>query len=93
MIAKKLKSTVDCAEVFRALGDETRIRILRALEREERCVTDLCEELGLEQHFASRHLAVLRHVGLVVSRREAQRVFYSLGPNGLDFGCCEVKLR
>ncbi len=93
-------SNAECAEVLRAMGNETRLSILRALFERERSVSELCEALSLEQHFASRHLAVLRHAGLVRTCRDAQRVIYSLHPsvrndlagNGaINLGCCELR--
>lgn len=67
------------ADLFRALGHPTRLRILQMLRREERCVCEILEALQLEQSNVSQHLAVLRQAGLVTSRRDGMRVMYSLG--------------
>jgi len=67
------------ADLFRALGHPTRLRILQLLRREERCVCEILEALQLEQSNVSQHLAVLRQAGLVASRRDGMRVMYSLG--------------
>ena len=64
------------AERFRALGDESRLRLLMLLEGGERNVTSLTEELGLRQASVSKHLAVLRRAGLVTSRRDGAQVLY-----------------
>jgi ArsR family transcriptional regulator len=67
------------SELFRAFADATRLRILSLLlEQEEICVCDLCEVLGEAQPKVSRHLAVLRRVGLVRVRRDGKWKFYSL---------------
>lgn len=87
--------------MLRAMGNETRLRILEVLFAKERCVSGICEALEVEQPFASRHLAILRNAGLVKARRDAQRVIYSLHPSvqsdmaksnkAIDLGCCEVR--
>ena len=66
------------AELFKALADPNRLRIVNILSHCELCVGDLQTVLGLSQPFVSRHLAYLRRVGLVNARREGPRVCYSL---------------
>lgn len=63
---------------FRALGDATRLQLLRALERGDACVGDLVERVGGSQANVSKHLGVLRGVGLVKSRREGMNVYYAV---------------
>ncbi len=65
-------------EMFKALGDETRLRILNLLTEREVCVCDIVDILQEGQSKISRHLAVLRHAGLVDGRREGMWVFYRL---------------
>ena len=67
-------------QVFKALADETRLRILNLLCRRELCVCQIVEVLGIGQSKASRHLATLRHAGLVTDRREGLWMYYSLAP-------------
>jgi DNA-binding transcriptional ArsR family regulator len=64
------------AGLFRALGHPARVRILELLRDGERSVGSLQGELGLESGATSQHLAALRRVGLVESRREGTSVFY-----------------
>ena len=89
MHARKVESTsvslidideaVDLAEMFRLLGDPTRIRILFALfEFGELCVCDLADLFDITQPSASRHLRLLREKALVQSRRDAQTIYYSV---------------
>ncbi len=66
------------AELFKALADETRLRILNLLVRAELCVCDITAVLGIGQSKASRHLACLRNVGLVEDRREGVWTYYVL---------------
>ncbi len=62
--------------LFKALADETRLRILRLLELEELNVWELGVILELPQPTISRHLAILRNNALVADRRDGARVFY-----------------
>jgi len=66
------------AELFKTLGDPTRIRIMDALAKTEFCVCDVAELLGLSQSATSHQLRVLRNNGLVKYRREGKMVFYSV---------------
>ncbi len=66
------------AELFKALGDPTRIRIMDALAKSEFCVCDLVELLKLSQSATSHQLRVLRNNHLVKYRREGKMVYYSL---------------
>ena len=66
------------AEFFKALAHPLRIRILDALRRGEVGVNDLSARLEVEQSTLSQQLAVLRKSNIVVGRKEAQNVFYSV---------------
>ena len=98
----KMLTPGQCALVLKALGDETRLRILESLLIGEKCVTDLVQELGCSQPHASHHLRILRDSGLVEGHRCGKQVCYRVTPaiqhalaNGqgqaLDFGCCELR--
>ena len=91
-----------CAMVLKALGDETRLRILESLLVGEKCVTNLVRELRCSQPHASHHLRILRDSGLVEGHREGKQVCYRISPaiqralenrqgQALDFGCCELR--
>ena len=62
---------------FKALADETRIRILKLLEVREMCVCEVMVALNLTQPTASHHLGILENAGLVKNRKEGKWVFYS----------------
>jgi len=62
----------------KALADATRLRLLLALRRQEMCVCQLTELLGLAPSTVSRHLSILYQAGLVDARKEGRWMFYSL---------------
>ena len=64
--------------LYRALGDETRLRILQMLVGSEVCVCDLAGELEISQPLLSHHLKTLREAGLVQARRDGRWMHYSL---------------
>jgi len=68
----------DLAEIFKALGDPTRARILSALGDAEVCVSDLVAALGMGQSAVSHQLSYLRELHLVATRRDGKHVFYRL---------------
>lgn len=68
----------DDIDVFKACADATRLRVLVLLSERELCVCELVEVLQMPQGKISRHLAVLRHAGLVDDRREGTWIHYSL---------------
>jgi ArsR family transcriptional regulator, lead/cadmium/zinc/bismuth-responsive transcriptional repressor len=66
------------AGLFRAAGDEHRLRLLTLLAAGEWCVTDLAEVSDAGMSTVSQRLKVLRAEGLVARRREGKHIFYSL---------------
>ncbi len=75
-------------QLFKALGDETRLRIVALLSHGELCVCHLESALELAQPTASRQLGILKAAGVVVSRRKGSWVHYRLAPQ-LDARCRE----
>ena len=65
-------------QLFRALADDTRLRILALLASGEICVCHIHGALGLPQPTVSRHLAYLRRAGLVATRKDGLWVHYRL---------------
>lgn len=70
------------AHLFKALSDETRLRILALLVQGELCVCDLMATLDLPQSTVSRHLAYLRNAALVEDRRQGVWMYYRLATEG-----------
>ena len=66
------------SELFKALADETRTKILYLLKERELCVCDLADILGMSLPAISHHLRLLKMMRLVTFRREGKQVFYSL---------------
>ena len=62
--------------VLKALGDETRIRIINLLHIEKLCVCEIEEILNINQSNTSRHLSKLKNANLIDSEKEAQWVYY-----------------
>jgi SAM-dependent methyltransferase len=66
--------------LFRLLGDEARLRLLRVLDRERLNVTELTGILGLAQSGVSRHLGLLKDAGLIAEEKDAGYTYYRLAP-------------
>jgi ArsR family transcriptional regulator, arsenate/arsenite/antimonite-responsive transcriptional repressor len=75
---KNDKRLVFLEKAFKALSDQTRLRIIGLLRNGEVCVCDMHGSLGLPQPTVSRHLAYLRNAGLVATRKEGLWVHYRL---------------
>lgn len=65
-------------ELFRTLGDPTRLRILYALDSGEKCVNCICEAVGMSPSAVSHQLRLLKDRDLVRSRREGKNIIYSI---------------
>ena len=101
---KSERNSKDCAGFLRAMGDDTRLRILQSLLHCERCVNDIAHTLKLPQPHVSHHLQILKNAGLVEGRRDGQRICYRLLPEigesvsgqkvtAIDLGCCRISFR
>ena len=71
------------SDVFNAIAEQQRREILVRLQAGEEPVTQLAQELGMSQPGASKHLRVLREVGLVRDRKAGKQRLYGLDPRGL----------
>ncbi len=72
------------SEIFKALGDPTRMKIIEMLAEEgELCVCKIYESLPISQPGVSKQLIVLKKAGLVNDRREGKWIHYSLNKNKL----------
>ena len=72
---------------FKALGDLSRLRLIRILTSSEQtlyCVADRAKELGVTQPAVSQHLKVLRHIGVVSSSKTGFRVYYRINRDVLN---------
>ena len=82
------------AKVLKAMAHPTRLFIIEELEKGERCVCDLTDQIGADVSTVSKHLSVLRQAGIVSDDKRGNQVFYSLRvPCILNFfGCVESVL-
>lgn len=71
----------DIVDIFKALNDVNRIRIMNLLSCQEVCVCEVEEILNISQSNASRHLNRLKTVKLIKGRKDAQWAYYSLNEN------------
>ena len=69
--------------VFKALSDETRLRMLKLLSEGELCVCEIMQAMEISQTRASRNLGILKAAGLVEDRRDGQWVHYSLSKEAI----------
>ncbi|MGC8785233.1 MAG: ArsR/SmtB family transcription factor [Armatimonadota bacterium] len=68
----------DIEQLFKALADSNRLRILVVLQEGALCVCQLMGVLGLSQSTVSKHLAILKEAGLLVEEQRGKRSFYAL---------------
>ncbi len=73
-----MKQNPSLDQLFRALGDPTRLRLLNLIAGQEICVCYFTQVIGAPQPKISRHLAYLRKVGIVAARREGKWMHYRL---------------
>jgi len=77
------------ARILKALGHASRLMILEELAGGEKCVADLTEAVGSDMSTVSKHLSLLKSVGLVEDQRRGTQVFYRLlAPCVLGFFDC-----
>jgi SAM-dependent methyltransferase len=74
----------EASTLYRLLGDEARLRLLRVLRRERLNVTELTGILGLAQSGVSRHLGLLKEAGFVVEEKDAGYTYYRVSPSIAD---------
>ena len=63
----------DCIVALTALGEETRLRILRLLFKEQLSVNEISERLGVSQYNVSKHLRIMREAGLLEAEKQGQQ--------------------
>ena len=80
----------DMIAFCKALGDETRQRILEILQEEgDKCVSDLVDMFNVSQPTISHHLHFLKQANLVTSRRDGKQIYYSANQNNIT-ECCGI---
>jgi ArsR family transcriptional regulator len=71
-------TVTDLSELFRALGDPTRLKIVLALSVRELCVADLAETIGMSESAVSHQLRLLKTLRLIRPRKAGKQVYYVL---------------
>jgi DNA-binding transcriptional ArsR family regulator len=79
------------AELYQAMGHASRLKIVYMLQDGPQCVSDLAKAMGLGQTAVSRHLAVLRRLGVVIAQRHAQEVLYHLASPKIAVVCNSMR--
>jgi DNA-binding transcriptional ArsR family regulator len=83
MYSLRMPRAATTSDSFNAIAEPRRREILNYLALQERPVGDIVDQLGLEQPSVSKHLRVLRDVGLVHVRREGRQIFYRTNAEGI----------
>lgn len=94
----------ESALLFKALADESRLKILNLLLEKDRCVNEIIEALDLAQSLISHHLKILKKASLVDSVRMGQKICYRLHPavkenlsesnnQTLNLKCCDISFK
>lgn len=81
----------DLLKIFKALGDETRLRIVYLLMEREACVLEIKQAMRISQTRASRNLGILHDAGLLKARRDGPLVFYSLDAKLIKKNCAGLE--
>jgi DNA-binding transcriptional ArsR family regulator len=82
--ADRLDPPAATVRLYRALGDDSRLRILRLLAERDRYLTELANELGLSKPTVSHHMAQLRSAGLVTVSKQGNLTYYTLRRDRAD---------
>ena len=77
-LSKRGDGYMEIVEILKALGDETRVRILHLVQEKPLCVCEIQEILKISQSNTSRHLIKLKHAKLIRGEKKAQWVYYAL---------------
>jgi ArsR family transcriptional regulator len=76
---KRFSVRISClVEFLKIISEENRLKILCMLKKNEQCVCDIWQDLNLAQNLTSHHLKVLKDFGLINSRKEGLKVFYTI---------------
>lgn len=77
----------DLLKIFKAMADETRLRIFYLLMEREACVLEIKQAMRISQTRASRNLGILHDAGLLKARREGPLMFYSIDSKSIKKAC------
>lgn len=72
------------SKVLKVLSDPTRLKILYSLQEREKCVCDIQEDVNMSQSAVSHQLKVLKNINLIKSKKESNKVIYSLSDEHVE---------
>ncbi len=81
-----------CCDMFQALSDKTRLKILELVKQNEQCVNDICKNFEMTQPSISHHLDILKRVGLVQHQKRGREVYYRFNKEAI-IECCGVQMK
>ena len=81
---------LDFMAIAKSLADENRVRLLLALQKQELCVCQLIELIGLAPSTVSKHMSILKQARLVETRKEGRWVYYRLAGQSALPAVCEA---
>ncbi len=87
--SKKIEKT---SSLLKLLSEKNRLRIICILRKKERCVCEIKDSFNISQSLTSHHLSDLQKAGLVDSRREGRRKYYSLTKKGKEISDLIINL-
>lgn len=92
---------LDCIPALKALGEETRLRLLAILVKEQLSVNEISERLDVSQYNVSKHLRIMREAGLLETEKDGKQRLYRVSgtlraqlaenENVIDLGCCTFR--
>lgn len=92
---------LDCIAALKALGELNRLRMVRLLLKDQLCVNEIAERLGVSEYNVSKHLRILREAGLLEMEKDGKQRVYGVAPrlkdqlaanqNVLDLDCCTFR--
>ncbi len=78
-----------CCQIFHALSDKTRLKILELIKDKEFCVSDICKHFDMSQPSISHHLDILKRADLVKSYKKGREVYYTFFKTTIVECCCK----
>ena len=70
-------------EVFKSLADPTRLKILKCIEKGEKCICEIIPYTGKSQPNVSQHLKVMKHAGIIKERKDGTRILIKVADNNI----------
>lgn len=81
----------ELGQIFKALGDDTRLKIVEMLLGRELCVCEIIDAFDKSQPVISHHLRTLKHAGLVTDVRDGKWIYYSLKPEAFRLAAAFIE--